>query len=114
MTTGKKGPYALRQAGSPPGSTTLQQDMFLLRKDGAWVINLTVFSLPEKEIRQNFLFGDIPELFSVIEDLAGKPLVVEDKLPADKSKEEILASLRTNANTLISRIRDAQGAKLER
>ena len=114
LTAGKSGPYALRQVGTAPGSTTLQQDPFFLRKDGVWVINLTVFSLPEKEIQEKFLFRDIPEMFSVIETLSGKPLVVEDKLPEGRSKEEILASIRTAANTLISRIRDSKGSRVER
>jgi len=111
---GGRGPYVLRQTGSAPGSTTLQQDPFFLRKDGVWVLNLTVFCLPEKEVQENFFFRDIPELFSLIDDLAGKPLVVDDKLPADKSREQILASVRNVASSLISRIRDSKGAKLER
>lgn len=111
---GGRGPYILRQIGSAPGSTTLQQDPFFLRKDGVWVLNLSVFCLPEKEVQENFFFRDIPELFGAIDDLAGKPLVADDKLPADKSKEEILASLRTVASNLIARIRDAQGSKVQR
>jgi hypothetical protein len=111
---GGKGPYAVRQTGAAPGSMTLQQDSFLLRKDGAWVINLTVFSLPEKEIRDQFLFGDVSELITMLDGLSGKPLVVEDKIPADKSREEILAALKTAAAGLISRIRDAQASKVER
>jgi hypothetical protein len=111
---GGKGPYVLRQSGSPPGSMTLQQDSYLLRKDGTWVLNLTVFSLPEKDVNENFLFRDFPELFSVIGDLGSKPLVIEDKLPTDKSRAEILAALQTTASNLLSRIRDAKGAKLER
>lgn len=111
---GTRGPYALRQMGSAPGSMTLQQDPYLLRKDGVWVLNLNVFSLPEKEISEKFLYRDIPELFAVIEDLAGKPLVVDDKLPAGKSREEILTAIRTAASSLISRIREAQGSKVQR
>lgn len=111
---GGKGPYALRQNGSVPGSMTLQQDNFLLRKDGAWVINLTALSLPEKELSEKFLFPDIPALFAVIEELGGKPLVVEGNLPAGKSREEILTALRSSASNLISRIRDGKGSKVER
>ena len=93
---------------------TLQQDPYLLRKDGTWVLNLVVFSLPEKDIRENFIYRDIPELFSVLEDLGSKPLMVEDKLPAGKSRAEILAALQTNASTLLSRIRDAKGSAVQR
>ena len=114
LTTGKSGPYALSQIGTAPGSITLQQDPFFLRKDGVWVINLTVFSLPEKEIEEKFLFREISELFAVIEDLSGKPVIVEDKLPEGRSNEDILAAMRTSASNLISRIRDSKGAKLER
>lgn len=110
---GGRGPYALRQTGSAPGSMTLQQDSFLLRKDGVWVLNLAAFALPEKELGEKFIFKDIPELFSVIEELGGKPLVVEDKLPADKSRAEVMAALQTTASNLMARIRDSKGSKLE-
>ncbi|MEI6541863.1 MAG: hypothetical protein WCO86_20405, partial [Planctomycetota bacterium] len=103
-----KGPYAFRQSGNAPGDMTLQQENYFLRKDGVWVLNLVVFTLPEKEIGEHYLFRDIPELFSVIETLSAKPLVVEDKLPANNSRSEMLATLQSTASNLISRIRDAK------
>lgn len=109
-----RGPFVLRQTGSAPGSTSPQQDNFLLRKDGVWVLNLTVFTLPEKEMNEKFLFGTLPELVSVIDQLSGNPLVVEDKLPAGRSREELLTALRSTASNLTSRLRDAQGSKFQR
>ena len=32
-----RGPFVIRQEGTPPGSMTFQPDRFLLRKDGTWV-----------------------------------------------------------------------------
>ena len=114
LSSGGHGPYILRQSGNAPGSMTLQQDNFLLRKDGTWVLNITVFSLPEKEIGEKFLFRDIPELISMIDELSSKPLVVEDNLPAGKSRAEITAALQSAASNLISRIRDAKGSAVQR
>lgn len=108
-----RGPYVLRQTGSAPGSTSLQQDNFLLRKDGVWVLNLTVFTFPEKEMNEKFLFNDFPSLVSVIDDIAGKPLVIEDKLPAGRNRAELLAALQSTASNLISRLRDAKGSKFQ-
>jgi hypothetical protein len=31
------GPYVIRQDGVPPGSSSSQEDRFLLRKDGTWI-----------------------------------------------------------------------------
>ena len=114
LAAGGRGPYFLRQSGSAPGSTSLQQDNFILRKDGVWVLNLTVFTLPEKEMNEKFLFSDLPDLISMIDQLSGKPLVVEDKLPAGKSRPEMLAALQSTASNLISRLRDAKGSKFQR
>lgn len=109
---GGKGPYALRQSGYPPGSMNLQEDPYFLRKDGVWVLNIAMFTLPEKEIREKFLFQDITELLKAIDEVAAKPVVAESKLPAGKSRSEILAALQTAASTLISKIRDAKASAL--
>jgi hypothetical protein len=50
-------PYVLRQDGVPPGSMQAQEDRFLLRKDDTWVLNITVYTLPEKE-QEQFIFQD--------------------------------------------------------
>ncbi len=109
-----RGPFFMRQTGSAPGSMSPQQDNFILRKDGVWVLNLTVFTLPEKEMTEKFLFRDIPELMTTIDELSGKPLVIEDKLPAGKSRAEMLAAIQSTASSLISRLRDAKGSKFQR
>lgn len=108
-----RGPYALRQDGSPPDRMPPKQERYLLRKDGTWVLNLTAFSLPEEEIKKQFLYRDIPELFAVIHECGSKPVVAEGKLPADKTEAEVLAALQSTASKLIARIRDSKGSKLE-
>lgn len=110
---GGRGPYALRQTGYPPGSMNLQQDNFLLRKDGTWVLNLTAFTLPDKDLQEKFLFNDVPEVMKMIDELSTKPLQVEDKLPADKSRAEILVAIQSAASNLIARIRDAQASRVQ-
>jgi hypothetical protein len=49
------GPYVIRQDGVPSGSSSSQEDSFLLRKDGTWVLNITAFTLPEKEQEQQLV-----------------------------------------------------------
>jgi hypothetical protein len=104
-----RGPYILRQDGVPPDSLTPQEDRFWLRKDLTWVINLTVFTLPEKE-QEQFLFKDAAELSATLEKLAGKP-VVENALPPGKSRAELLAAVETTGTRLWTKIRDARATR---
>jgi hypothetical protein len=67
------GPYVIRQDGVSPGSSSSQEDSFLLRKDGTWVINITAFTLPEKEQEQQFIFQNPAELYARFKNLAGTP-----------------------------------------
>jgi hypothetical protein len=106
-----RGPYILRQEGVPPDSVTAEEDRFLLRKDLTWVINLTVFTLPEKE-QEQFIFKDIPEIYAAVEKLIGKP-VVEDALPPGKSRAELSAAIETTVSKLWSRIRDARVTRVK-
>lgn len=105
-----RGPFLVRQEGSPPGSMTLKQERFLLRKDGTWVINLAVFSLPERE-QQAFLHDTSADALMLLDGLTGDP-VVEADLPAGKSIEELTAAATSTITGLGSRIRDAKASNL--
>jgi hypothetical protein len=105
-----RGPYVLRQDGVPPDSASPREYRFLLRKDLTWVLNLSVFALPEKEL-ENFIFKDAAELYAVVENLGGKP-VVEDALPPGKSHAELSAAIDITTSKLWSRIRDARATRL--
>jgi hypothetical protein len=105
-----RGPYVLRQDGIPPDSLSSPEGRFLLRKDGTWVLNVTAFTLPEKE-QEQFLFQNAAELHAAVMDLGGKP-VVEDALPPGKSQAELLAAIETTISKVWSRIRDARGRKV--
>ena len=105
-----RGPYVLRQDGVPPDSASPREYRFLLRKDLTWVLNLTVFALPEKEL-ENFIYKDAAELYSAVENLGGKP-VVEDALPPGKSHAELSAAIDITTSKLWSRIRDARATRL--
>ena len=80
------GPYVVRQDGVPLGSSSTQEDRFLLRKDGTWILDVTAFTLPEKE-QEQFVFQNAAELYATVQELGGDP-VVEDKLPSGKSRAE--------------------------
>ena len=64
----------IRQDGVPPGSSASQEDRFLLRKDGTWVLNITAFTLSEKEQEQQFIFQNAAELYATVQELGGNPL----------------------------------------
>ena len=49
----------------------MQQDPFLLRDDGVWVINLTVFSLKEEE-QKRFMYPTPVEVLKALENLPGE------------------------------------------
>jgi hypothetical protein len=103
---GGRGPFAIRQEGSAPGSMTLVQERFLLRHDGVWVLNLTVLSLPEKE-QEKFLYATSTDVMKALENLTGDP-VVDDKLPEGKSKAQVMAEIETTASRLMSGLRNAK------
>ena len=87
---------------------TFQPDRFLLRKDGAWVLNLAVFALPEKD-KEQFLFTTSAEAMVLLEGLTGDP-VVEAGLPQGKSVEELKTAAQSTITGLWGRMRDAKPA----
>lgn len=103
---GGRGPFAIRQEGSAPGSMTLQQERFLLRHDGVWVLNLTVLSMPEKD-QEKFLYATSTDVMQALEKLTGDP-VVDDQLPEGKSKAQVMAEIETTASRLMSGLRNAK------
>lgn len=105
-----RGPYAIRQTGNAPGSMTLQQDPYLLRKDGVWIINLAVFSLTEAE-QQQFLYPSTAEVMKALENLPADP-VVNDRLPGGVSRAELVAGAESTASRLVSGLRNAKAAPL--
>ncbi len=107
---GGRGPFAIRQTGSAPGSMTLKQDPFLLRNDGVWVFNLAVFALPEPE-QQRFLYQSAADVMKALESLQGDP-VVEDKLPEGVSSAEVLAGAENMASRILSNLKNAKPVQL--
>lgn len=103
---GGRGPFVIRQEGSPPHSTTLQQDPFLLRDDGVWVLNLTVFSLKEEE-QKRFIYPTTVDVLKAFENLHGDP-VVEASLPAGVSREELLAAAESMASQVLRGLKNAK------
>jgi len=105
------GPYVIRQDGVPPGSSSSQEDRFLLRKDGTWVLNITAFTLPEKEQEQQFVFQSAAELYATIQELGGNP-VVEAALPPGKSRAELNAAIETTISRVWSQIKEGRAKRL--
>jgi hypothetical protein len=103
-----RGPFIIRQEGTPPGSMTFQPDRFLLRKDGAWVLNLAVFALPEKD-KEQFLFTTSAEAMTLLDGLKGDP-VVEAGLPPGKSVEELKTAAQSTISGLWGSMRNAKPA----
>ena len=104
------GRYVIRQDGVPPGSSSSQEDRFLLRKDGTWVLDVTAFTLPEKE-QEQFVFQNASELYATVQELGGNP-VVEDKLPPGKSRAELNAAIETTISRVWSQIKEARAKRL--
>lgn len=84
-----RGPFIIRQQGSAPGSMTLDQNRYFLRKDGTWVLSLAVYILSEAEQEINFLYSTSADAMKQLSSLTGDP-VVDDTLPPDKSAEELI------------------------
>ena len=105
------GPYVIRQDGVPPGSPSSQEDRFLLRKDGTRVLNITAFTLREKEQDQQFIFQNAAELYATVQELGGNP-VVEDALPPGKSRAELNAAIETTISRVWSQIKEGRAKRL--
>jgi hypothetical protein len=103
---GGRGPFVVRQDGSAPGSMTLKQDRFLLRKDGTWVLSLAVYALPESE-KEQFLYSTTADVIKMLDGLGGTP-VVDDSLPAGRSLEELGAAAEATLSGIWGRIRSAK------
>ncbi len=101
-----KGPFFVRQDGTPPGSMTFQAQRFLLRRDGIWVLNLAVFSLSEKE-KEQFLFESTAEALQLLAELRGEP-VVETAIPADTSLEQLSVAAQSTISGIWARMQNAQ------
>ena len=105
---GGRGPFAIRQLGFPPGSMTLKEESFLLREDGVWVLNLTVFTLPNSEQKQ-FLYQTSTDVMKALENLPPN-VTVHDKLPEGMSRAEVLAAAENVASKLLGGLRNAQAS----
>jgi hypothetical protein len=105
------GPYVIRQDGVPPGSSSSEEERFLLRKDGTWVLNITAFTLPEKEQEQQFIFQNAAELYATVQELGGDP-VAEAALPPGKSRAELNAAIETTISRVWSQIKEARARRL--
>lgn len=100
-----RGPYFMRQSGYAPTSTTFKNDVFYLRKDGTWVINLNALTQSEETLRANFLFSNAGDIAKLMDQISEQATVAEDQLPADKTPAQISAMLDATASKLISKIR---------
>jgi hypothetical protein len=107
-----RGPYFIRQDGVPPGSLNSQEDRFLLRRDGTWVVNFAVFVMAEEEQRQ-FIYENVAEVFDTLDKLVGKPMA-ESQMPEGKSRAELLAALDTTTNRIWARVREVHGSSITR
>lgn len=109
---GGKGPYVLRQEGNEPGSIDLRQNAYFLRKDGAWMLNLAVFTLPEAE-QEVVLYSTVGEAMKMLSGLSGGAPVIESSLPAGRTLEEMQAATAVTASRLISRLREAKRESMQ-
>jgi hypothetical protein len=103
-----RGPFVVRQIGSPPGSVTFEKDSYLLRHDGTWVLNFAVFALPEKE-QDQFLYQSSAQVMEMLDALTGDP-IVQSGTPAGKSREELKAAAAKTFTGMAARIRNAKPA----
>src|SRR5262245_31678854 len=107
---GGRGPFVIRQEGSAPGSMTMRQEIFLLRRDGVWVINLVALSLSEKE-QEQFLYETSVEVLKTLDGLP-RDSAVDDKLPEGASREQLMAGIETTASRILGGLRNARAVNL--
>ena len=101
-----RGPFVVRQIGTPPGSVTFEKDTYLLRHDGTWVLNIAVFALPEKE-QDQFLYQSSAEVMQILDGLPADPMV-QSGMPAGKTREELKMGATNTFTGLAARVRSAQ------
>ena len=106
-----RGPYLIRQQGSAPGSITLTQDRFFLRKDGTWVLSLAVYILTDEE-KEQFLYTSSADATERLSTLSGDP-VVEATVPTDKSPEELMRAAEVTITGLWGHLNRAEASHFQ-
>ncbi len=101
-----RGPFVVRQTGTPAGSVTFDADTFLLRRDGTWVLNLAVFALSEKD-KEDFLYATSAEVMEMLGALTGEP-IVQAGLPEGKSREELKSAAQSTLTGIWGRMQGAR------
>ena len=99
-----RGPYLVRQEGYAPGSTNFRPDLFILQKDGRWLLNLAFVMLPEAG-QERQLFHSLSEVMQFFEDLSVKPVQADATMPAGASAAEIMAHFEQCANHILRGMR---------
>jgi hypothetical protein len=76
-----------------------------------WALDITAFTLPEKEQEQQFIFQNATELYATVQELGENP-VVEDALPSGKSRAELNAAIETTISKVCSQMKEARAKRL--
>lgn len=105
-----RGPFFIRQLGRSPDSTTLNNDPYLLRKDGVWVLNLRVYTLSEAE-QQQFMYDTMADVVQVLDSLEGPP-VIEEQLPEGVTRQEILSKAEVALSRMVAAVKNAKPCSL--
>lgn len=105
-----RGPFLVRQQGSAPGSLTLSQNRYFLRKDGYWVLSLRVYLLSDEDKELHFLYTTTAEATTLISELNGDPQV-DDTLPEDASPEDLMRAAETTITGLWGHLNRAQATR---
>lgn len=72
------GPYIILQTGYAPGDVGMKAADYLLGRSGEWIAVHWFLRLPVQERRQEFVFGTMAEVVTLMEELCGDVKVIDE------------------------------------
>ncbi|WP_035609050.1 hypothetical protein [Haloferula sp. BvORR071] len=84
------GPYILLQTGHAPGDLSMKAADYLLGRSGEWIALHWFLRMPVQQRREEFVFGTMTEVVTLMEDLCGDVKVIDelDDLDDDSPVDE--------------------------
>jgi hypothetical protein len=95
----KGGPFIVTQNATDPDHPQQREEMFLLRRDGAWVEFATHALMPEGK-RVSVLFDSLGDIMKLMEDLPAQPVTIRNEALDQAQLARFLAEVKAGGGML--------------
>lgn len=111
--SGKPGPVIAAQNGVAPGDMTVQQKMFLLCRDGAWVDIVALGSSADAKLWDEAIFDNSSQVLALLDKLGSTVEVKKIELTAAAIESWLNRTAHLDAAQRIQNLRDVYKKRLE-